>query len=156
MNENLPSSNIFHIGREAVGSGATKFAAARLAEEVAATYGPRDEEPFALVARNEAGGWIGGINGVIHWRWLYIGQFFLIPEWRGRGLGRALLDEAEHLARESAAVGMYLDTFDPGATYFYRKCGFITAGRIENFPPGAARTFLCKRLAEQEPRRASA
>jgi hypothetical protein len=51
---------------------------------------------------------------------------------------------------------MYLDTFDPGATYFYRKCGFITAGRIENFPPGAARTFLCKRLAEQEPRRASA
>ena len=56
MNEKSPPSNIFHIGREAVGAGATKFTAARLAEEVAATYGPRDEEAFALVARNEAGG----------------------------------------------------------------------------------------------------
>lgn len=156
MTEKLPASNSFHIGREAVGAGAAKFAAARLAEEVAATYGPRDEQAFALVARNEAGGWIGGINGVIHWRWLYIGQFFLIPEWRGRGLGRALLEEAENLARETASVGIYLDTFDPGATYFYRKCGFTAAGRIENFPPGAARTFLCKRLSEQVFKPASA
>jgi GNAT superfamily N-acetyltransferase len=147
MNEKAPPANIFHIAREAVGAGATKFTAARLAEEVAATHGPRDEETFGLVARNEAGGWIGGLNGVIHWRWLYIGQFFLIPEWRGRGLGRALLDEAERLAHENALVGIYLDTFDPGATYFYRKCGFATAGRIENFPPGGARTYLCKRLS---------
>ena len=156
MNEKSPPSNKFHIGREAVGAGATKFTAARLAEEVAATYGPRDEEAFSLVARNEAGGWIGGINGVIHWRWLYVGQFFLIPEWRGRGLGRALLAETENLARERALVGIYLDTFDPGATYFYRKCGFTAAGRIENFPPGGARTFLCKRLSAQDVTRASA
>jgi GNAT superfamily N-acetyltransferase len=132
----------FCIAREATGRDAAKCTAERLGAEVAATYGPRDEAAFVLAARDESGGWIGGINGVIHWRWLYIGQFYLAPGRRGQGIGRALLAEAEIFARENHCVGIYLDTFDAGALAFYRKCGFEIAGRIDNFPPGAVRTYL--------------
>ena len=118
----------------------------RLAAEVAADFGPRDERAFALVARDAAGEWLGGVNGVIHWRWLYVAQFFVAEPWRKRGLGAALLAEAERLARETDCVGLYLDTFSPRALAFYQAQGFVLAGTIENFPPGAARRFLYRPL----------
>ena len=31
----------------------------------------------------------GGLDGHIHWRWLYVRQFWIAPLWRGKGLGRA-------------------------------------------------------------------
>jgi GNAT superfamily N-acetyltransferase len=134
----------FAIARAAPQEGT--FAREALAAEVAAEFGPRDEAPFALVARDGAGAPVGGINGVIHWRWLYVAQFHVAPDWRGQGLGHALLAEAEALARENDCVGIYLDTFSPRALAFYRARGFVEAGRIDNFPPGAARTFLFKPL----------
>ena len=133
------------IAREPV-PGAGAETTARLAEEIAAAFGPRDESPFALSAHDASGGWIGGIKGVIHWRWLYVAQFFVAPDWRGKGVGRALLVEAEVFAREKNCAGLYLDTFSPAAECFYRAQGFVVAGRIENFPPGASRTFLSKPL----------
>ncbi|MGO8737879.1 GNAT family N-acetyltransferase [Rhodoblastus sp.] len=145
MTQIAPEPKFFRIAREA-GADAGAQTAARLAEDVAATFGPRDESPFALAAHESSGGWIGGIRGVIHWRWLYVAQLFVAPGWRGQGLGRALLAEAESLAREKNCVGIYLDTFSPNAEGFYRAQGFAVAGRIENFPPGAARTFLSKPL----------
>jgi GNAT superfamily N-acetyltransferase len=149
MAENLSPSKpfSFHILRETPGEAAALATAARLAEEVAAAHGPRNEQPFALAARDEAGVWIGGINGAIHWRWLYVAQFFVTPEWRGRGSGRALLAAAEVLARENGCVGIYLDTFSKSAVAYYLGCGFEIAGKIENFPPGAQRTLLFRPLA---------
>jgi GNAT superfamily N-acetyltransferase len=133
----------FRVARETDAGAET---AARLAEEVAQKFGPRDESPFALAAHDASGGWIGGIKGVIHWRWLYVAQFFVAPDWRGQGVGRALLGEAEIYARKKGCAGIYLDTFSPAAECFYRAQGFAVAGRIENFPPGATRTFLSKGL----------
>jgi GNAT superfamily N-acetyltransferase len=135
----------FRVARE-TGPDAGALTAARLADDVTATFGPRDESPFALAAHDASGGWIGGIKGVIHWRWLYVAQFFVAPDWRGKGVGRALLGEAEALAREKNCVGLYLDTFSPAAENFYRAQGFAMAGRIDNLPPGASRTFLSKQL----------
>jgi GNAT superfamily N-acetyltransferase len=131
----------FHIRREADSEGG-RVTAERLSVEVAEFYGSRDEKPFILTASDPAGVWIGGLNGVIHWRWLYIAQLFVAPDRRGLGVGRGLLAEAEALAREHGCVGMYLDSFSPRALDFYRANGFAVFGRIENFPPGAARTFL--------------
>jgi len=118
-----------------------------LGVEVADEFGPRDEETFALVARDVEGNAVGGVNGVIHWRWLYVAQFFVAPRARGAGLGCALLARAENFARERNCVGIYLDTFSDAACAFYQRRGFAIVGRIGNFPPGAKRVFLARALA---------
>jgi GNAT superfamily N-acetyltransferase len=145
MTENAPPKKPFCITRETTADSAAATAGA-LSQEVAALYGPRDESGFSLAARDGDGVWIGGMVGVIHWRWLYVRQFFVAPDWRRQGLGRALLGAAERLAQENACAGIYLDTFDRGALAFYGRCGFALAGQIDNFPPGAARYFLSRDL----------
>jgi GNAT superfamily N-acetyltransferase len=117
-----------------------------LAEEIAARHGPRDETLFSICARDGAGALLCGANGVTHWRWLYVRHFWVAPQRRGQGLGRAVMAEVERLARERGCVGLYLDTFEEGAALFYERLGFARCGRVENFPPGAARVFLAKRL----------
>jgi GNAT superfamily N-acetyltransferase len=129
-----------HEGRESA------EIAALLAEEIVARHGARNETPLFIEARDADGALLGGMNGVIHWRWLYVRHFWVAPGRRKQGLGHALMAEVERLAREKGCVGIYLDTFDEGAASFYAHSGFARCGQIENFPPGAARVFLAKRL----------
>lgn len=117
-----------------------------LAEEIASRHGPRDEKPLSVEAREADGALICGMNGVIYWRWLYVRHFWVAPSRRAGGLGRVLMAEVEGVAREKGCVGIYLDTFEEGAASFYERLGFARCGRIENFPPGAARIFLAKGL----------
>ncbi|TLG78843.1 GNAT family N-acetyltransferase [Methylocystis sp. B8] len=120
--------------------------AARLGEEVAAQFGARDERPLSIVARDAQGAFVGGLNGVSHWRWLYVRHLWVEKSQRGRGLGRRVMTEAERLAQERGCVGVYVDTFDPQAAAFYEALGFTRAGKIVGFPPGHARLFFRKLL----------
>ena len=120
--------------------------AARLGADVAAQFGPRDEAPLSIRALDGSGALVGGLNGVTHWRWLYVRHLFVTEGGRGAGLGRRLLAEAEAMARRRGCVGIYLDTFDAGAAAFYERCGFARHGVIEDFPPGFARTYLSKKF----------
>jgi GNAT superfamily N-acetyltransferase len=133
---------IFSIELAPRESSEAQTLAQALGAEVAADFGPRDEQSFALLARDAAGLVIGGVNGVIHWRWLYVAQFYVAPKARGGGLGCALLARAQDFACENNCVGIYLDTFSESACAFYQRRGFEITGRIENFPPGASRVFL--------------
>jgi GNAT superfamily N-acetyltransferase len=117
-----------------------------LGAEIASRFGQREEKPLVILAKDEAGALIGGLHGVTHWRWLYVRRLWVTEAWRGQGLGRRLLNEAEAQARSRNCVGLYLDTFDEAAEKFYRQSGFERFGRIDNFPPGASRMFLMKRL----------
>src|ERR1700722_2692326 len=124
-------------------SGAAHTASS-LAAEIVAGFGPRDELPLAIVA-NAGDAVVGGLNGSTHWGWCYIRHLWVQADWRRRGLGQRLLAEAEVQARARQCVGLYVDTFDPGAASFYERAGFERFGRIDDFPPGHARTFLRKR-----------
>jgi GNAT superfamily N-acetyltransferase len=117
-----------------------------LAKEIAARHGRRDETPLFIEARDESGAPICGMNGIIHWRWLYVRHFWVAPARRTQGLGRSLMAEVERLAREKQCAGIYLDTFDESAARFYEHLRFARCGRIENFPPGATRISLARRL----------
>lgn len=117
-----------------------------LGAEVAARFGPRNEQPLTITARDPAGVLTGGVNGVSHWRWLYIRHFFIAPTWRRQGLGRRLMEQAEAAAIARGCIGIYLDTFEESAAAFYKRCGFVRCGRIENFPLGTARIYLSKAL----------
>jgi GNAT superfamily N-acetyltransferase len=53
---------------------------------------------------------------------------------RGRGIARALMVEAERIARERGRTMLTLDTADEeGAGPFYEKLGFVKAGLIPDY-----------------------
>ncbi|MGD9657568.1 MAG: GNAT family N-acetyltransferase [Methylocystis sp.] len=120
--------------------------ATRLGEEIAAQFAPREERPICVVAHDPMGTLVAGLNGVSHWRWLYVRHLWVEQSQRGGGWGRRLMAEAERIARERGCVGVYVDTFDPHAAAFYQALEFERAGEIADFPPGHARLFLRKRL----------
>ena len=123
----------------------SEFVAASLAAEIAAGFGPPDGLPLSIVA-NAGDAVVGGLNGVSHWGWCYIRHLWVRADWRQHGLGHRLLAEAETQARVRQCVGLYVDTFDPGAAAFSERAGFTRFGQIPDFPPGHARTFLRKTL----------
>jgi ribosomal protein S18 acetylase RimI-like enzyme len=146
MTERLDSEDklTITISADTENSAATHVAAS-LAAEIVAGFGPRNESPLAIVA-HAGDAVVGGLNGSTHWGWCYIRHLWVDADWRRRGLGHRLLAEAETQARARHCVGLYVDTFDPGAVAFYERAGFARFGRIDDFPPGHARTFLCKWL----------
>lgn len=121
--------------------------AARLGAEMAAHFGPREEAPLSIACRDGAGALIGGLNGVTHWRWLYIRHLWVAEAQRGKGLAARLMETAERAALARGAIGAYIDTFDPRVAAFYERRGFSRAGEIADFPPGGRRIYLSKRLA---------
>jgi len=126
---------------------ATEQVTEALRAEIEARFAPRDETPLAILARDGTGALLGGLEGASHWRWLYVRRLWVAPAQRGRGLGGRLLEEAEARARARGCVGVYIDTFDPGAAAFYERRGFARVGVIADFPPGHERIFLSKPLA---------
>lgn len=76
---------------------------------------------------------------------LAVGTWFLLvvsvfPEHRGRGIGTALLVEAENLARRADArqISLVVETANVGALRLYRRYGFREQARTPYLPfPGS-------------------
>jgi len=62
---------------------------------------------------------------------MYLTDMAVHPRVQRRGLGRALLGEAERLARAASASAIWLDAYDAdaGAGAFYARCGYVERGR---------------------------
>jgi GNAT superfamily N-acetyltransferase len=62
---------------------------------------------------------------------LYLTDMAVHPRLQRRGVGHALLTEAERIARLAAADALWLDAYDApaGAGAFYAKAGFVERGR---------------------------
>lgn len=56
------------------------------------------------------------------------------------------MDAAEAFAREHGAASATLETLTIQAPDFYRKRGYLEFGRLDNYPPGHAKLYLCKAL----------
>jgi len=61
---------------------------------------------------------------------LYLTDMAVVPDLQGRGIGRALLEEADRVARIWPAEAIRLDAWDAeaGAGGFYAKCGYVNRG----------------------------
>lgn len=130
-----------------VEAGESDEIAGRLGAEIATQFGPRDETSLSILARSAGGALVGGLNGVVHWRWLYIRHLWVAETARSAGIGRELIAAAEAQARTRNCVGLYIDTFDQNIARYYERAGFLRAGEIAGFPPGGRRIYLSKGLS---------
>lgn len=111
-----------------------------------AAAGPTERHEVALVVRDDAGAIIGGLWGATGYRWMFVQYLALPPDARGKGQGRALMLAAEQEARRLGCIGVWLDTYSFQARGFYEKLGYRAFGQIDDYPPGASRFFLAKRI----------
>ena len=108
--------------------------------------GDPGEEQVGIFVRDAAGGVVGGLVGLIRWKWLYIAKLWLPDELRGRGLGTRLIRAAEEHARRRGCTHASLDTFEYQARPFYEKLGYRVFGTLEGFPPGYRQHYLARTL----------
>lgn len=105
-----------------------------------------DFTPLWLAAHDEHGGLLGGLVGELYLGWLAIEVLWVADTARGQSIGRALLRQAELIARSQGAGAAFLDSFEWQAQGFYEKQGYREFGRLQDFPPGLRRLFMSKRL----------
>lgn len=106
-----------------------------------------DFEPLVLSARDTEGKMVGGLVGLMGWKWLHVDLLWVDDAHRRMGVGTHLLRAAE---REASSRGMRhvdLDTFDFQAKPFYEREGYTVFGILEGYPPGHTRYFMRKELS---------
>lgn len=118
-------------------------------EFTAPLTGPSDRLPLSLLAYDEHGTLIGGIDGNTEKGWLYISALWVSPQARSLGLGSALMHQAEELALQRGCKNIYLDTLSCQAPEFYKRLGFTVFAELEDFPGNHKKIFLRKELQKE-------
>lgn len=75
-------------------------------------------------------------------------RMYVKPEAQGRGVGGAILDRIEQLARSESFTTLVLETgsnFD-AAKRVYERSGFAPCGPVLDYPPSAWTAFYAKTL----------
>jgi len=104
--------------------------------------------PVAILLTDAHGKEVGGLWGRCAYDWLFVELLAVPEEYRGGGFGRALMQQAEAIARGHGCIGMWLDTYEFQARGFYEKLGFEIFGTLDDHPVGQKHFFLRKRLPQ--------
>ncbi len=75
-------------------------------------------------------------------------RVFALPEFRGKGIARLLLDELERWMMETGYSKAMLETGikQPEAIRFYRKCGYIPVPNFGHYTGNSDSICMCKSL----------
>ncbi|WP_331374374.1 GNAT family N-acetyltransferase [Sinorhizobium chiapasense] len=112
-----------------------------------ANSGMADQSGFAVIIRDpETRAAVGGLYATDGYRWAFVRYLAIPEEYRGLGLGRRLIADAEKIAKARGYIGMWLDTFEFQARPFYEKLGYEIFGELEGAPGAIPRYFLKKRF----------
>lgn len=96
---------------------------------------------------DEDGNMIAGyVLKILAWDIAQLNRIWVDARFRGRGMGAALVREAEGMAREKNCHLLSLGTFDFQAKPFYEKQGYRLCGTNENWPKGHCSHIMMKRL----------
>lgn len=60
--------------------------------------------------------------------WGFIREYYIVPTYRNRGIGRILAKHTERELRSMGAAGLYLTS--TGAVPFWQKCGWTLTGEL--------------------------
>ncbi len=101
---------------------------------------------IGLVLKDAQGQVFGGIYCYTFLYCLYIDDLWIDERCRGMGYGKALLDEAERIAREHGCTFAHTCTFSYQAPDFYQRNGYQIFGLLDDYPEGIIEYFLKKKL----------
>jgi GNAT superfamily N-acetyltransferase len=135
-------AEIIHEANPAPADVATVRAGLMRHNEAAA--GPVTIRQHAWYLKDATGAIRGGLVGFFAWRWLSVDFLWIDEPLRGKGHGRALLEQAEGVARAEGCVGAKLDTYEFQARPFYERLGYEVYGVLEGYPADT-RTYLMKK-----------
>ncbi|MFZ4766582.1 MAG: GNAT family N-acetyltransferase [Roseimicrobium sp.] len=108
---------------------------------------PENEaRPLVLLSQNK-GTVIGGLFAETLLSWLRISIMAVHPDWRSKGVGTALLAEAERQAIALGCSHAYVDTMSYQAPHFYASHGYQSVGELKNWDShGHSKLFFTKQL----------
>jgi GNAT superfamily N-acetyltransferase len=95
-----------------------------------------------LLLKDEEGRAWGGIFCETWLYSLYIDVLWIDERFRGEGYGRALIEEAERIAREHGCTLAHTCTFSYQAPGSYQRMGYTTFAALDAFPDGIVQYFL--------------
>ena len=129
--------------------GLHAFNLACLGEEIIRNY-----HRVAVVARDDHGQIVGGIDGELCWDWLYIRTMWVAEKHRGQGIGSRLLAEIQAAALSKGIERAHLETTDFQALSFYLKNGYVIFGELHGKPAGHTWYYLKKELGRMQTKEA--
>ena len=103
--------------------------------------------PFLLVVESDAGDLDAACKGEIAFGSARISELWVSEARRGEGIGHALLEEAERLARENGCGRIHLETRSEGARRLYERVGYRVFGELSNYEGAQSFYYLEKPLA---------
>jgi ribosomal protein S18 acetylase RimI-like enzyme len=127
-----------------------EFLEDRLYEFNAKATGIFDALSLAIFGRDAHGELVAGLCGHTWGGCCEIRQVWVHESYRGRGLGRQLLELAEKEARRRSCFQIILATHSFQAPEFYRKLGFEIVERLQDYPRGHQHLHLRKLLSEDQ------
>lgn len=103
-----------------------------------------NELPLAiLIDDNET---VGGVLGKIIGTSLYIQTLWISEPYRGKNLGRSLIERVESEGKKRGVKQVYLDTYSFQAPQFYKKLHYEQYGIMENYPIEGVDKILFKKI----------
>jgi GNAT superfamily N-acetyltransferase len=99
-----------------------------------------------LVLMDESGHVLGGILCDTFLYSLYIDVMWVHESLRGQGYGKALVLEAERIAKEHGCTFAHTCTFSYQFPNFYQAVGYSVFSVLDDYPNGIKQYFLKKRL----------
>lgn len=102
---------------------------------------------LGLKKLNSRGELIAMLAGRTFGNWFYLESFWLADLERGKGLGSAMLSEAEQIAKRRGCKFVLLDTLESQAKPFYLRHGYQVQWVQQDYPfAGGAKYFMTKTL----------
>jgi len=118
----------------------------RVTAAAIAAAGVGEDRPFAVFVRDGEQRIVAGISGMTWGGCCELHAMWVDEPLRRRGLARALMAEAESVARRRGCTVVEFFAYDLLAPGLYKKLGYETVGAIEGCPAGSAARWYRKDL----------
>jgi GNAT superfamily N-acetyltransferase len=118
----------------------------RVAAAAIAAAGVGEDEPFGIFVRDDERRIVAGVTGMTWGRCCELHALWVDEPLRGRGLARALMAEAESVAKQRNCALVELFAYDLLSAGLFERFGYESVGVVEGCPAGSAARWYRKDL----------